>query len=70
MNYESEEQLTIYSVIEYISENFIGLILLVFAFLIIYFVDYINRLNSMLLSPESPIPVLPTKLKSKKLKKL
>jgi hypothetical protein len=52
---------------EYISENLVGLILLVFTFFIIYFVDYINRLNSALLSP--PIQVLPVKIKSKKLKK-
>jgi len=68
MNYESEEEWTIYSIMEYISENFIGLILLLFTFFIIYFVDHINRLNSVLLSP--PIPVVPLKVKSKKLKKL
>ena len=68
MNYESEEEWTIYSIMEYISENFFGLILLLFTFFIIYFVDHINRLNSVLLSP--PIPVVPLKVKSKKLKKL
>jgi len=68
MNYESEEEWTIYSIMEYISENFFGLILLLFTFFIIYFVDHINRLNSILLSP--PIPVVPLKVKSKKLKKL
>ncbi len=68
MNYGSEEEWTVYSIMEYISENFFGLILLLFTFFIIYFVDHINRLNSILLSP--PIPVLPLKVKSKKLKKL
>ena len=68
MNYGSEEEWTVYSIMEYISENFFGLILLLFTFFIIYFVDHINRLNSILLSP--PIPVVPLKVKSKKLKKL
>lgn len=68
MNYGSEEEWTIYSIIEYISENFVGLILLLFTFFIIYFVDHINRLNSVLLSP--PVPFVPLKVKSKKLKKL
>lgn len=70
MNYGPEEQWNIYSIMEYISENFVGLILLLSTFFIIYFVDYINRLNSVIFSPQSPIPVLPVKVKSKKLKKL
>jgi hypothetical protein len=66
-----DEQWTINSVIEYISENFIGLILLVFAFLIIYFVDHINNLNTIILSSQTSLPQLdiPIKVKSKKLKK-
>jgi len=72
MTYENEEQLTIYSIMEYISEHFVGLILLLSSFLIIYFVDYINRLNSMLFTPTSPNPMNqinkmnPIKLKPKK----
>jgi hypothetical protein len=69
MNYETDEQSTIYSIIEYISEHFIGLILLVFAFLIIYFVDHINNLNAVLLPPQSSFPTTPIKVKSKKIKK-
>jgi len=69
MNYETEEQWTIYSIMEYISENFVGLILLLSTFLIIYFVDYINRLNSVLFNPTSPNPTSQIKLKSKKFKK-
>lgn len=60
------EQLTFYSIIQYISENFIGLMLLIFAFFIIYFVDHINRLNSILFSQQVPIPI---KVKSKKINK-
>lgn len=76
-----DEQWSIYSIMEYISENFIGLILLVFTFLIIYFVDYINNLNAIIMSSQSSIPQLsipqipipkipiPLKVKSKKIKK-
>jgi hypothetical protein len=35
---------------KYIKENFFGVILLVSVFLIIYFVDYINGLNVIILS--------------------
>ena len=47
MNNETNEQFNFYYIIEYISENFIGLLLLIFAFFIIYFVDYINHLNQI-----------------------
>lgn len=66
MNDETDEQWTIYSIIEYISQNFFGLTLLFFAFLIIYFVDYINNLNSIILSPQIPTAI---KIKSKNFKK-
>lgn len=69
MNYETEKQWTLYSIMEYISENFIGLILLLSTFYIIYFVDHINRLNSVLFNPTSPNQTTPIKVKSKKFKK-
>lgn len=69
MNYEIENQWTMYSIVEYISENFIGLILLLSTFFIIYFVDYINRLNAVLFTPQSPDTIIPIKVKSKKFKK-
>ena len=71
MNNETNEQLNLYSIIEYVSENFIGLVLLIFAFFIIYFVDYINRLNAIIFSPQipAPVPLIPFKPKSKKFKK-
>lgn len=49
LNLESEK------ILNYIKENIIGLILLFVALLIIYFVDYVNRLNSLLYSTPSPI---------------
>ena len=47
-----------FNIIEHVKENLLGFILLLFAFFIIYFVDYINRLNSMMYSNPSPIPGL------------
>ena len=71
MNNETNEQFNFYSIIEYISENFIGLLLLIFAFFIIYFVDYINHLNTIIFSPQIPVavPLIQFKTKSKKFKK-
>ena len=46
------------NIIEYIKDNYIGLILFIFAFFIIYFVDYINGLNALMYSTPSPIPGL------------
>ena len=65
-NTETDEQWTFYSIVQYISENFIGLLLLVLAFFIIYIVDHVNRINSILFAPQLPVPI---KVKSKKIKK-
>ena len=57
----NEEMITsINSVIEYIKENFIGLLLLVFVFIIIYIVDHINRFNSIYFSSPTSIPIVGT----------
>jgi hypothetical protein len=61
-----------FNIFQYIKDNFMGLCLFIFAFLIIYFVDYINRLNSLIYSIPAPIPglnnniILSTKKKLKK----
>ena len=52
-NLENEEQFNIFL---YIQENYIGLSLFVLAFFIIYFVDYLNRINALIYSTPSPIP--------------
>lgn len=52
-NFQDNQTLNI---LEYVNENLYGLILLVFTFFIIYFVDYINRLNSIIFSTSSPLP--------------
>jgi len=56
MNSEVDEQWTVHSFIEYMSENFVGLILLVLAFFIIYFVDHINQLNAMIFDSSTSLP--------------
>jgi len=72
MNNEVDEPWTLYSIIEYVSENFIGLTLLILAFLIIYVVDHINHLNTIIMSQQIPVSKIhnPIKVKSKKLKKI
>jgi hypothetical protein len=69
-----DEFTTLYSIIEYVTENFVGIILLILAFFIIYIVDHINNLNSII---TSSIPQLSSnqilnnnnKVKTKKVKK-
>ena len=56
-NFDGEQT---FNVFQYVNENILGLILLGFAFYIIYFVDYINRLNALIYSTPSPVPGLPS----------
>lgn len=67
---------TLSSLIQYINDNFIGLLLLILAFFIIYFVDYISHVNAILFAMPPTIPGMPTtnniftaKIKDKKFKK-
>jgi hypothetical protein len=61
MNSENEEELfSLKSLIEYVNENFYGLILLILAFFIIYFVDYISHINALMFAMPSPIPGMPS----------
>ena len=50
-----EEQFTIFSAIEHIKQNIIGVMLFALVFFIIYFVDQINRFNALLYSMPNPI---------------
>lgn len=45
-----------FSVLQYVKENVIGLLLLLLAFCIIYFVDHISRINALTFAMPSPIP--------------
>jgi hypothetical protein len=53
-----------FNIHEYVKENLSGLLLLVVVFLIIYFVDYINRLNNIIYFTQSSIPGLITAINS------
>ena len=56
---DDEPDLSIYdfnSIINYIKNNFIQILLLLFVFLIIYTIDYISNINTMLMTPISMIP--------------
>jgi dolichyl-phosphate-mannose--protein O-mannosyl transferase len=59
---DDEPDLSIYdfnSIINYIKNNFVQLLLLVFVFFIIYIVDYISNINAIIMSPISMMPVIP-----------
>jgi hypothetical protein len=53
-----------FNILEHVKENLPGFVLLFFAFFIIYFVDYINRLNTIIYSTSSPIPGLTSAISS------
>ena len=52
-----DEQWDFYSIMQHISENIIGFALLIVAFIIIYVVDHVNRLNALVFASPSPIPM-------------
>lgn len=75
----NDESFSLETLFQYINENFFGLMLLVLAFFIIYFVDYISRINALIfaippsipgMTPPPNIPIIkPPKGKFKKFKK-
>ena len=50
------------SIINYIKNNFIQILLLGLVFFIIYTVDYISNINTMLMTPISMIPSMTTQI--------
>ena len=48
----------IYSIINYIKENFVQFLLLLSVFFIIYFVDYLNNINAALGNLSATVPGL------------
>ena len=71
-----DDSFSLYSLIQYVKDNFIGLLLFVLAIFIIYFVDYISRINAAIFSVSSAIPGMPPtnnillpKINKKKFKK-
>ena len=66
-----EYNLSIYdfnSTINYIKNNFIQLLLLGLVFFIIYIVDYISNINTMLMSQISMIPSMTTQIQIPQIK--
>ena len=58
-NYDSFQEYNINYLIEYIRENFIGLLLLIIVFLIIYVVDYITHINTLSIAMANAVPGMP-----------
>ena len=59
---DDDSDLSIYdfnSIINYIKNNIIQILLLILVFLIIYTVDYISNINTMLMTTSSMIPSMP-----------
>ena len=58
---DDEPELSIYdfnSIINYIKNNFIQILLLLFVFLIIYAIDQISNINTMLMAPITMMPII------------
>ena len=52
-----DDKIYVFNFFEYINENFFGLILFISVFFIIYFIDYINRLNAIIFSTHNTLPI-------------
>ena len=60
--FDDESDLSIYdfnSIINYIKNNIIQILLLILVFFIIYAVDYISNINTILMTTNSMIPSIP-----------
>jgi hypothetical protein len=64
-NLNSGNEIT-FNILQYVKENLFGLFLLIFTFFIIYFVDYINKLNALFYSSPSPIIGISSTINAKK----
>jgi len=64
----NDESFSLETLFQYVNENFYGLILLSFAFFIVYFVDYISRINALIFAIPTQIPgiQMPTNISSMK----
>ena len=68
---DDESDLSIYdfnSIINYIKNNFIQILLLLLVFFIIYLVDQISNINTMIMTPISMIPGIPQQTKNPPIK--
>lgn len=58
----NESVITFGSILDYIKENIIGLSMFILVFFIIYVVDHINRINSIIFATPSSIPSISTSI--------
>ena len=57
------------SILNFITENYIQIFLLILVFVIIYIVDCISNFNTAIFSIHSPIPVMQTQVKNEQIQK-
>lgn len=73
MNNQNLENEKKFVILEYVKENFLGLLLLLVTFFIVYFVDYINQLNIIIYSTHvhglTSVIASPQKISKRKFKK-
>ncbi len=68
-NFEILSELDLFSIINFIKEYFIQLLLLILVFVIIYIVDHISNINTIISSTPSVIPNVIHPKRRKTLKK-
>jgi hypothetical protein len=69
-DYEDVSFDNIYSIINYIKNNYIKFLLLIFVFFIIVVVDHISYINTMILSLPYAMPGSPIQMSKKQFKKV
>ena len=60
-NYQEISIWNLNSIINYLKDNFIQILLLILVFVIIYTVDYISNINTMIFSNQQALPILKQK---------
>jgi len=69
-NYQEISIWNLNSIINYLKDNFIQILLLILVFVIIYTVDYISNINTMIFSNTQALPILKQKKIIQKYKNL
>jgi hypothetical protein len=68
-NYQEISIWNLNSIINYLKDNFIQILLLILVFVIIYTVDYISNINTMIFSNTQALPILKQKKNNPKIQK-
>jgi hypothetical protein len=69
INYENLSEFDLFSIIKFIKDYFIQLLLLILVFVIIYIVDHISNINTIIFSTPSVLPTIIHPKRRKTLKK-